>query len=94
MLVQAMMFAVGQSLVFYIYAAGYFLSTHLIIEERTSYDRAFRSIYQHHAAITKYLLHCVLSSDTHCTRIFCTGCFLQFISQHCPSVKLALLLQT
>jgi hypothetical protein len=40
------MLAVGQSLVYYnvIYAAGYFFSTELIIEERTSYDRAFRSV--------------------------------------------------
>lgn len=38
------MLTVGQSLVYYIYAAGYFLSAELIIEEKTSYDRAFRSV--------------------------------------------------
>ena len=42
------MLAVGQSLVFYIYAVGYFLGTHLIIEERTSYDRVFRSVHDNH----------------------------------------------
>ena len=45
LLVQALMLAVGQALVYYIYAAGYFLSTQLIIEERTTYDRAFRSVH-------------------------------------------------
>ena len=36
LLVQALMLAVGQALVYYIYAAGYFLSTQLIIEKTTT----------------------------------------------------------
>ena len=41
--VQALLLGLGQSLIFYIYCAAYSLSARLIIEERTTYDRAFRS---------------------------------------------------
>ena len=74
-LVQALMLAVGQALVYYIYAAGYFLSTQLIIEERTTYDRAFRSVhytnYNINTIIKEYLLHCVYNSVFFVQGIFC-----------------------
>ena len=40
--VQATVLAVGQSLVFYLYAAGYYFGAFLVVEERAVYDDIFR----------------------------------------------------
>ena len=40
--VQAAVLAVGQSMIFYLYAAGYYFGAYLVVEERAVYDDVFR----------------------------------------------------
>lgn len=40
--VQATVLAVGQSLIFYLYSAGYYFGAFLVIEGRAEYDDVFR----------------------------------------------------
>ena len=40
--VQATVLAIGQSLIFYLYAAGYYFGAYLVVEERAVYDDVFR----------------------------------------------------
>ena len=42
--VQAMVLALGQSLIYFIYSAGYYLGAFLVVEGRASYDDIFRSV--------------------------------------------------
>lgn len=41
---QATVLAVGQSLIFYLYAAGYYFGAYLVVEDRALYDDVFRYI--------------------------------------------------
>ena len=42
--VQAVVFAVAQSFIFYVYSAGYSFGAFLVIEERATYDLIFRFV--------------------------------------------------
>ena len=42
----ATVFAVAQSLIFFLYAAGYVFGAFLVVEGRNNYDEIFRSVYR------------------------------------------------
>ena len=42
--VQATVLGVGQSLIFYLYAAGYYFGAFLVTENRTTYDAIFQLV--------------------------------------------------
>ena len=44
--VTATVFAVAQSLIFFLYAAGYVFGAFLVVEGRNNYDEIFRSVYR------------------------------------------------
>ncbi len=51
-IMQAVIFALAQSLIFYIYSAGYRFGAFLVVEERATYDEIFRYIYTYHLFVS------------------------------------------
>ena len=45
--VQAMVFSLAQSIIFYIYAGGYSFGAFLVVEGRANYDQIFRLVHVH-----------------------------------------------
>ena len=81
--VQATVLGIGQSLIFYLYAAGYYFGAYLVTENRTTYDAIFQLVQSGWIAC---LLLCVtLVPSPECLQLLC--------SLLSPSVEPAPLLQ-
>ena len=81
--VQATVLGIGQSLIFYLYAAGYYFGAYLVTENRTTYDAIFQLVWSGWIGCLLLSFSLVPSSE----------CLQQLCSPLSPSVEPAPLLQ-
>ena len=56
--IQATVFALGRSLLYLLYSAGYYFGAFLVVQGRTNYDNIFRFVTKHyvtHNYDTRYI---------------------------------------